>query len=500
MIRSFISLLLEVLFPKKLPYIKNLRESQDDLLHPEGLTMGSVVMGKPGSGKTSWLAKIIVWLLKNFPKWAFFILDPSGSLVNSILSLILQEPLEVRNLLLEKIIFVDLGNKDVVVPLPSFSPLYGTGYEEQAQLLAKCFQQLSPHLSTLTPVMGGVPLHETAPELFRLLCAIQDEQGDCWQVTEAKKLLIDFGLLRKAVKEFGGKVPEAKWYFEKEFLSEDLSKRERELRTYTLRSVFGMIEPRVVRAMLGYPNPGFTPKEAIEKGKLVLISGEKLINQPSSQHFLFAFIFLLIMATINQRIPGDPNDEPVVINADEVYALLRIAGMADEIGTVGPLYRSRKLILIIVIQALWQLEKELREKIWSLGNLVCFAIENHDEAYAIAKQLFYYDPTRIKAAAPSESHHPIYEPDRGAYLEQANWIQSLKHRQFIMRRYISEQMPDPYVRFVERTAENTVRVTKDQIEALKNELLRKYGMSVSEALEVINKRTIGRKPQKPKSV
>src|SRR3990172_1594257 len=150
MIRSFISLMMALLFPKKLPYVKNLREAQDDFLYPDGLTMGTVVMGKAGSGKTSWLAKIIVWLLKNFPKWAFFILDPSGSLVNSILMLILQEPPDVRDQLLEKIIYVDLGNKDVVVPLPSFSPLYGTSYEEQAQLLAKCFQQLSPHLSTLT--------------------------------------------------------------------------------------------------------------------------------------------------------------------------------------------------------------------------------------------------------------------------------------------------------------------------------------------------------------
>jgi hypothetical protein len=132
--------------------------------------------------------------------------------------------------------------------------------------------------------------------------------------------------------------------------------------------------------------------------------------------------------------------------------------------------------------------------------VVCFAIENHDEAYAIAKQLFHYDPRAIKAAAPSDSQHPIYEPDRGAYLEQANWIQSLNHREFIMRRYISEQKPDPYIRYIERTTENTARATKDQIEALKNDLLRKYGVQVSEALEVINKRNLFSQPKKPKSV
>jgi hypothetical protein len=155
---------------------------------------------------------------------------------------------------------------------------------------------------------------------------------------------------------------------------------------------------------------------------------------------------------------------------------------------------------VIVLQALWQLEKELQDKIWNLGNKVCFGIENHNEAYDISKQLFHYDPRTVKSPATSDHSQAIYEPDRGQYLEQANWIQSLKHREMIMRRYMSEQKPDPYIRHVERTAENPNGAVKDQLESLKLWLLRKRGISVTDALAVINKRNFVSTPKKPKSV
>ena len=50
-----------------------------------------------------------------------------------------------------------------------------------------------------------------------------------------------------------------------------------------LRSVLGAIEPRAIRARLGYDRPAWTPKEAIEKGLIVLVSGEALINQEQAQ-------------------------------------------------------------------------------------------------------------------------------------------------------------------------------------------------------------------------
>ncbi len=104
------------------------------------------------------------------------------------------------------------------------------------------------------------------------------------------------------------------------------------------------------------------------------------------------------MSEINKRTPGDSNDKPVALVMDEVYSLLSIPGMAEEIGMLSPLYRSRKLELYVVLQALSQLAPELYRQIWSIGNIVCFGISNFDEAYELAQQLFRYEARTIKAA------------------------------------------------------------------------------------------------------
>src|SRR5688572_23280198 len=119
--------------------------------------------------------------------------------------------------------------------------------------------------------------------------------------------------------------------------------------------ILGCIEPREVRARLGYPRPGWTPREAIVKGLLVLVNGANLINQRNTQHYLFTQAYSLIMAEINRRHPGNPADQPVALVMDEVYSLLSIPGMAEEVGMLAPLYRSRKLELYIVLQSLSQL-------------------------------------------------------------------------------------------------------------------------------------------------
>ncbi len=138
---------------------------------------------------------------------------------------------------------------------------------------------------------------------------------------------------------------------------------------------------------MGYYRPGWTAKEAIDKGLLVLVDGARLINREITQHYLFMQVYSLIMAEINKRRPSDPNDKPVSLVMDEVYSLIQIPGMAPEISRLSPQYRSRKLQLYVVLQELSQMALELRPHIWSLGNLVCFALSNFNEAYELSQQV-----------------------------------------------------------------------------------------------------------------
>jgi hypothetical protein len=469
------------------PDIPNLRTAMDDNLYFESLTRGGLVIGRPGVGKSIWLAMQVVAYALTYPDRPIFSLDASGSFTDEFIRICCQLPARQRNMLLRRIVYDRMGDPDFVIPLPFFSPGYDLDDEEQAQRVKQNYESRNEELMERTPIMS-LCIRETLPELCRLLYAIQDEHGDSWQITEAKKLLIDPGMLKNACNKFGYKVPESKWYFERDFLGDHISDHERELRTYALRSILGEIEPRPIRARLGYHKPGWTPKEIIDNGLIYLASGETLINQEKAQELLFTDVFSHILSQINKRTPHNPDDKHVLLVIDEVPMLIRMKGMAHEIGKVPPQYRSRRLQLIVVIQALWQLADNLKEQIWSLGNVTCFGVDDFREAYSIAQQLFMYDPVKTRLPAASDQGQPILDTDRSEYLVGANWIQHLTQRECILRRYISEGEEDPFVGYVEKTSEKPNSPLDEPLIEIKKRHLKRRAIPVSDVLEVINQR------------
>jgi hypothetical protein len=474
----------------------------EDQLYDGGLTMGTLYIGGQGTGKTTALARHLVKYMKKYPNRAIFVLDWSGSITDSLLSLLLAD--EGHSRLLKRVIYDQLGNSDWVMPLPEFSAEYGGSYEDQIQRVVDNFKKLSPELIANAPLLGGLAIAEIAPHFFRLLTAATNDAVDpseTWQITEAKRLLIDRTLLKRLLTKYGGKIPETAWYINREYLSNEMKAHERELRTYALRSVLNITDIREVKARLGYYHPGWTPAEAVASGKLVIVDGAKLIDQPAPQYYLFTQVFSLIMAEIKRRRPSDAADEPVSLVLDEVRSLLAIPGMAPELAALAPQYRSRKLQLYVVLQELSQMSKELRPHIWSLGNVVCFAISNFDEAYEISQQLFRYEPRQERVPSVTARERPILENDRGQSLILANWIQQLKKRECVMRRQVTEQERDPLVRHVPQTMTVKGGVSPTQLNDIKDELIRMRCVRVHDALEQINRRQQPEaRPQTPPTV
>lgn len=484
---DWFKLIHEMLWGKAPPYAGAVRDSYEEL-SDYGLTMGTLYIGRPGTGKTTSLARHIVEYFVRYPDRAIFVLDWSGSISDSILRLILRYPQEVKEKLLKRLVYDELGNPDWVIPLPEFSPVYETSTEDQVFRVANNLEKLAGTLVTGAPIVGGLPIKELGPHVFRLLTAIPNQaSGGSFQVTEAKMLLTSEPIMDNAIDNYGGRVPEAKFYLENEFVNIQ-HKRDKDLRKYSLVSILGVVEPREARARLGTVTPGWTPKEAIEKGLMVIVDGARMINRRPTQHYLFTQAYSLIIAELNKRRPTDPNDLPVPLVLDEVYSLLSIPGMAEEVGWLAPLYRSRKLELYIVLQALSQLAKPLDRQIWSLGNIVCFALSDFDEAYHLAQQLFKYEAASIKL--PSKTSQPILEPDRGQYLTIANKIQRMRRRECIVRRYLSEEEMDGYIRYIPKTKEAQQGDIGESISEVRDRLVQERAVKVSDALKVINQRTV----------
>lgn len=493
----------------KLPPV-SVRTDSDVELPWLGRTLGTFFLGRPGSGKTTLLARLIVAGMILFPRRAVFVLDASGSLIDTILAIILRitDP-TLRTQLIARLVYDDMGNREWIMPRPEFSPYYGPSYEgndglrqmyeEQIQRWTRNLIRLAPELVKDAPFLAGLALRELAPQMGRLLTAITNEHGETWQVPELKKLIVDSdpksktSLLPKACKEYGRLVPEAKYFLEKVFMP--LSRNERELRSYALLAMLGVIEPPHIRARLGYFKPAWTPKDAIAKGLVVLVDGANLINEEAAQHYLFVQVYSQIMADINHRRPADPADQPVSLVIDEVYSLLAIPGMAEEIARISPQYRARKLELTIVLQALGQVTEELRKMIWSIGNIVVGAVENKDECLELALQLFQYNPTYVKVEAKQRTQQPIYEAEKSRDRLVADWIHDFKQGEFLVKRYLSEVERDPRIRYVPKApglspTTDSRESEKVKVDNLKEQKLRERAIPLREALEVVNNRNL----------
>ncbi len=484
------------------PSISNLRETSDDSLYFDGLIRGLLIVGDSGMGKTILTVLFMIAYLLDHPDDPVFSLDASGSLTNDFVETYHYLPQAQFESIHKRVVYDRPGDDTLVIPKPLFSSEYGLSIEDQVQKAVDIIEKLNSEKLQQTPMMA-TSIQVTAPNLFRLLASMKNENGESWQISEAKKMLIDSykdGLLGAACKKYGHLVPNAKWYLEKELLRENLTPVGREARTSALISALGEIETNSLRARYGYPTPSITPKEIIEKGLIYLWTGEKLSNQKKAKAWVFWEEYSSIKAVINQRTPHDPDDKPVLLIMDEAYQPFTIKGMAEEIGQIPTFYRSRKLQLVIIIQALWQLNDVLKEQIWNLGNIVTFSLENHNDAYAFAQQLFKYDRKSEKSSSNDRGGNPVYESDRGQYLQAANWIQNLKWRQVVMRRYINGRDKEPFVNFVNMTREKPTGQLPKPLHEIKEDLFKRYAISVKDALKVINARKLIRRSKKRPTV
>jgi hypothetical protein len=463
----------------------------------DSLTRGLGISGNPGTGKTITTANMLMKYVREYPLRPAVVYDASGALTNEFLLIMEGLPPEDREAIRRRVVLDMPGHPNWVVPKPLFHSDYGLPKEELVQKAVGILKELNHEKMERNPTMATA-ISATAPELFRLISEVVDDVGENWQITEAKKLLVDIGedgLLERVVGKFGENAGSAKWYLEIEVLRPH-NQASREARMGSLVTALQVIETEPLRARYGHARPGITYKEIIDKGLIYLISGEKLGNQETAQAWVFWDEFASLRAVVNQRIPHNPNDKPVLLVIDEVYKLFEIKGMAKALGQVSTYFRSRKLMPVVIIQAFWQLEDTLIKQYWNLGNLVTFQMDNLDDALMLARQLFKYIDQTAKFDAPREGANPTAEPDQGQSLLRANWIQNLGKRRMLMRRYLNEQDKEGFIAYVDETQfVNRADLDVFQLVELKEQLLKNgRAVHVKEALRVINARDLKNPP------
>jgi hypothetical protein len=478
-------LIWKLLIPEP-PKFPNTREAPSEDIPAAAKRLNELWLGRPATGKTAALARQMVDHLVAHPEEAMVSFDGSQSFTDTFLKIVLSQPKPVRDALLKRIIYDELGHPEWVLTLPEFHESYEVPFEKQIQRATQNLEALNPELITQTPVIGGLSVHHYGRELFRLITCIKNDLGGTWQITEAKRLLTDRKLLSWALKNYGHLAGNAKWFLEEKYMK--LKADEADMRVLGLISVLDDIEAPEIRPRVGFHRPSYTIPDIIRNGKSLLVNAIRVNDQDRTLAQLLIHVKSLVMNEISKRTPDNPFDFPFTLLLDELPSLLDYADMQKTIMRAGTYYRSRKLQTCIVAQELSQFPPELLPHIWGYANITCFSLLNADDAYELAKQLFPYIPNTVKAKGKTDSSQDIYEPDRGQYLQIANQIRNLKHRECIARRQISQTESERYVLWVKRTKDALMTASDREVQELKDELLQKYGERVNEVTAAINRR------------
>jgi hypothetical protein len=481
MIDLLFAIVLEILFPppqKEYPGFLGVVRSDDESVPYQAKNLGHLVMGEPGSGKTRSQAKQFVDEAIENPRDAFFLLDISGSMADDVIGYASKQRKDIWEWLQKRIIYIRLGDKNYSFPNPEFSKHYGSTYEEQIDRVTNNIVSLTGGFKSAS-IVGGVTLKAVLPYFLRLLTSMSHvtPYKEPFQITDLQ-LMTDH---KKYLAAAMNKVGEALDHMTRDFLFTrilNVKKDSGELRTYALSEVHAALSSQAAIADLGYYYPVWTPKEAIEKGMIVIVDGSLLINQEFYQNYRMAQIYSMIAENINKRRPHDPRDNVVNIYIDEVPGILKNPGIAEKIQEMISMRRSRNVHLTILIQSLSQLSEDLQKNIFMVQNVTCFAGSIMDDMDAMARHVFYYDPGYQKPTVKETS-----EPEQGQTRQQVDFLQSLPPRSCVIKCRKANKEKDPHIYYVPKTREVSGLPNQDELEEIKQALMAKIGVRIREALK-----------------
>ncbi len=480
------------------PKLPNIEDGPDDFLYDKGLGMGTLIVGRQGSGKTAYVAGHRLEYDLRHPSDASWSLDKSGDFTNKYLQAMIMRPEwpELR----KRIRYVRLGDPRYAVPLPMFSPLYGNSYEEQVQRVKEVFKKLAGDAIRLNPTLFGVMYEGIFPHVLRLATAMAYTRStrEPFQITEIRAMIESPGLMRRAFNKCENILDEStKDALDRHFLNQE--RRESEMRSYSLLPIFSDVGAQAGIAHLGADRPTIIPAEVNRKGLIVLVDGSLMTGQKSLLDILMSHIYSLVMEDINARIPHHYSSRVALI-IDEARAFLKIPAMAEDIGEISQLYRSRGIQFYLMMQnPRGQLEENLWKNIWSMGNMVCFGLLDKQDCLDVGLQLTRYNPQMIKQPALTVTQNPTTEPLHGQDREVADWVSGFNRREMVMRRYYDEAKPDPYIRHIKQTHNIPMMEDLTKLEEVKDELLRETAqyLTPNHVLGIVKSRVDDLKPAPP---
>jgi len=370
--------------------------------------LGIGVSGTRGIGKTQ-LLRLITWLDFTAGKETI-LLDPVGSTIDGLLSLIPYYRPADQARLWARIRYINLTPTTHVVPLPLLDRI-GLGREtafDVAGRLPAALARLDPKLKDASQEGFNV-LWETATHG----CAILRALG--YQISELPALLREPEAWRGAFAEAQRRCPEvaaAVTFFERDYLS--LPQPQRRLRTKSLLTKLSLFADPPTKAQFGAAR-GALDWHALRAEHQLWLFDLRFEPPGELRQFKLIWVLLLVIDYLKRWGSAHSGDRrhPIALTIDEVTALFAEGGassrllVADLDGLINRLSRNYNIHLTLSYQELFQLPSGLRQTLLSLGTQCFGRMTDWETMEFVAKRYTNVRPDLVK------SREPIWRTWRG---------------------------------------------------------------------------------------
>ncbi|MCC6457991.1 MAG: hypothetical protein IT328_23755 [Caldilineaceae bacterium] len=344
------------------------------------------------------MGRIIAWqtLIRKQPT---VILDPSGGIVQNIIDKISRLSLDERKLLWPRIVYVDVGATDYIVPTPLYHSLRNDTLFQIANRFPGVLKRQDPHLQS-APILGWNSLYECAIYAGQIAAALGKQLDFVVDLIDHPQRYKQD--LRKVLERYPETAPAVQYF--REFMDPNTTLRER--RTASFRNkLLPFLADTTLLASVAASVVGVDWDAVIERKQTVIIDFQRELD-PERRQFKMIWWFRSLIDYIKARGMSGRGKE-IFFLIDEVTQLLghrsgegnsMLAEDLEEL--VAVLSRNYGVNTIIAHQNLSQVDDRVRNILMQCGTQVIGNIANPDDAYYLARQFHTYDPYQVKKYEP----------------------------------------------------------------------------------------------------